>query len=144
MERNDVTQQALRLLAEAGIKASAQRLAVTSYLLTHRSHPTVDEIYTALLPANPTMSRTTVYNTLGRLVSGGAVTELDFGRGNSHYDSCIHPHAHFFCEQCGKIEDLAPDSWPQAPEGRKVRQTYVTFKGLCVDCASHADRQAAG
>lgn len=134
MTRNEITTRSMELLAAAGIKASAQRIAVTSYLLTHRTHPTVDEIYTALLPANPTMSRTTVYNTLGLLVAGGAVMELDFGKGNSHYDSCIHPHAHFFCERCGRIEDMEPALWPKAPEGRRVSRTYVTFMGLCDSC----------
>lgn len=46
------------------IKPSVQRIAIMKYLMEHRTHPTVDEIYTALSPTIPTLSKTTVYNTL--------------------------------------------------------------------------------
>ena len=36
-----------QLLAN-GIRPSAQRLAIMNYLLTHRTHPTVDEVYQGL------------------------------------------------------------------------------------------------
>ena len=44
------------------IKPSVQRIAIMKYLMEHRTHPTVDEIYTALSPTIPTLSKTTVYN----------------------------------------------------------------------------------
>lgn len=52
------------MLADAGIKPSHQRLAVVRFLADNLIHPTVDDIYTGLLPEYPTMSRTTVYNTV--------------------------------------------------------------------------------
>ena len=42
------------------IKPSVQRIAIMKYLMEHRTHPTVDEIYTALSPTIPTLSKTTV------------------------------------------------------------------------------------
>lgn len=60
-----------------GIKPSVQRLAVMEYLKTHCTHPTADEIFSALSPKMPTLSRTTVYNTLRLLASRGAVLSLD-------------------------------------------------------------------
>ena len=41
-----------------------QRIAIMEYLMEHRTHPSADEIYTALSPSMPTLSKTTVYNTL--------------------------------------------------------------------------------
>ncbi len=35
-------------LLENGIRPSAQRLAIMNYLLTHFTHPTVDEVYQGL------------------------------------------------------------------------------------------------
>lgn len=35
------------------IKPSVQRIAIMKYLMEHRTHPTVDEIYTALSPTIP-------------------------------------------------------------------------------------------
>ena len=37
------------------IKPSVQRIAIMKYLMEHRTHPTVDEIYTALSPTIPTL-----------------------------------------------------------------------------------------
>lgn len=58
------------------IKPSVQRIAIMKYLMEHRTHPTVDEIYTALSPTIPTLSKTTVYNTLKILSEQGAAQTL--------------------------------------------------------------------
>ena len=39
-------------------KRQVQRIAIMNYLIEHRTHPTVDEIYTALSPSIPTLSKT--------------------------------------------------------------------------------------
>ena len=54
----------VKRLQNHNIKPSVQRIAIMNYLIEHRTHPTVDEIYTALSPSIPTLSKTTVYNTL--------------------------------------------------------------------------------
>ena len=56
--------EAYERLVENGIKPSMQRLAIMQYLLTHYTHPTVEDVYKGLVPRVPTLSRTTVYNTL--------------------------------------------------------------------------------
>ena len=53
----------VKRLQNHNIKPSVQRIAIMNYLIEHRTHPTVDEIYTALSPSIPTLSKTTVYNT---------------------------------------------------------------------------------
>ena len=63
-------------LAAHGIKPSVQRIAVMDYLLRHHTHPQAEDIYCALLPSMPTLSRTTVYNTLRLLTEQGAVCQL--------------------------------------------------------------------
>ena len=62
----------LKRLQNHNIKPSVQRIAIMNYLIEHRTHPTVDEIYTALSPSIPTLSKTTVYNTLKLLSEQGA------------------------------------------------------------------------
>ena len=51
MKSND----AYSRLVEHGVKPSVQRLAIMDYLLTHFTHPTVDDIYKALHPIIPTL-----------------------------------------------------------------------------------------
>ena len=50
----------VKRLQNHNIKPSVQRIAIMNYLIEHRTHPTVDEIYTALSPSIPTLSKTTV------------------------------------------------------------------------------------
>ena len=51
-------------LQSHSIKPSVQRIAIMQYLMDYHTHPTVDEIYTALAPGMPTLSKTTLKNTM--------------------------------------------------------------------------------
>ena len=95
----------IKRLQNHNIKPSVQRIAIMSYLMEHRTHPSVDEIYTALAPSIPTLSKTTVYNTLKLLSEQGAAQTLTIDERNTCYDAETSPHAHFLCKQCGKIYD---------------------------------------
>lgn len=88
------------------IKPSVQRLAIMDYLLSHRIHPSVDTIYLALAKKYPTLSRTTVYNTLKLFVENGAAQMLTIDEKNVNFDSDLSLHSHFLCKECGRIFDL--------------------------------------
>ena len=45
-------------LLSYNIKPSVQRLAIMDYLLNHKTHPSIDEIYMALVKDIPTLSKT--------------------------------------------------------------------------------------
>ena len=45
-------------LLSFNVKPSVQRLAIMDYLLTHRTHPSIEEIYLALCDDIPTLSKT--------------------------------------------------------------------------------------
>lgn len=51
-------------LVSRDIRPSLQRLAIMKFLLANRTHPTVEDVYKGLYQKIPTLSRTTVYNTL--------------------------------------------------------------------------------
>ena len=63
-------------LLEHNIKPSMQRIAIMNYLMEHKTHPSADEIYTELSPSMPTLSKTTVYNTLRLFSEQGAAQIL--------------------------------------------------------------------
>ena len=118
-----------------------QRLAIMDYLLKHDTHPTVDVIYTDLLPVIPTLSRTTVYNTVETLVAHGAARSLTIDSRNVHYDGFLHQHSHFMCNRCGRIIDmkLHYDVMDDSPEpGSKVESVNIYYRGLCGECAGHS------
>lgn len=125
------------MLEPSGLRPSPQRLAVLSYLSHSTTHPTVDEIYRALQPDNPSLSRATVYNTLNSLVANGIVRELDIDTSNRRYDFAVSvQHAHFFCRNCGRVidVDMKDIELPQSADFI-VEQLNVNFKGLCAECA---------
>lgn len=126
-------------LAEHGIKPSVQRLAVMGYLLAHRTHPTVDEIYNALTAEIPTLSKTTVYNTLRLLVEHGAASQLTIDERNVCFDAETAPHAHFLCTHCGHVYDVplrAADLSTEAeiPEGFSTASAALYYRGTCKVC----------
>ena len=93
-------------LVNHGVHPSVQRIAIMKYLMEHCTHPTVDTIYTDLLPILPTLSRTTVYNTLELFCEKNAAMSLTIDRRNIRYDGCVKPHAHFMCNGCGRVFDV--------------------------------------
>jgi Fe2+ or Zn2+ uptake regulation protein len=125
-------------LRQFSIKPSVQRSAVMNFLLNNRIHPTIDEIYLALSPNMPTLSKTTVYNTLDLFVEKGAVRELVIDERNARYDVDISAHAHFICKSCGKVHDIfnVNPSYFQFPqtESFSIDSVEISYSGFCNSC----------
>lgn len=129
-------------LLNHGVKPSVQRLAVMEYLMDNHSHPTVDDIYTALVSKIPTLSKTTVYNTLKLLVGHNAAHMLTIDERNTCFDGVMEPHAHCFCTRCGKILDVKPYSVDapsqKLPDGFEVENVELYYRGVCAECRKKA------
>ena len=65
-------------LKEKGLRVTQQRVAVLEYLSSTPTHPTAEEIGTAVNRAQPTTSRASVYNVLHSLKESGLIEELVF------------------------------------------------------------------
>lgn len=132
-----------RYLQRCGIRPSFQRIAIMKYLQEHLTHPTVDTIFRDLHPTMPTLSRTTVYNTLELFHSRGAVKELNIDGNTSRYDARTDTHAHFVCRLCGRIIDMdMPEQLSKsisAISEFKVEETAVKLIGICDECAKTGD-----
>ena len=134
-------------LLSFGIKPSVQRMAIMEYLLTHRTHPTIDEIYLALCDDIPTLSKTTVYNTLKLLVDHGAAQMLTIDERNTCYDADVSFHAHFLCKKCSKVFDLPAVKMEENVStmnggGFKVEEIHQYFKGICPSCAMEDEEES--
>ena len=134
-----VNTAAINTLLNYGIHPSIQRIAIMDYLLKHHTHPTVDEVYTALSDEIPTLSKTTVYNTLRLFSEHGAAKMLTIDERKICFDGNIKPHSHFLCRCCGKIYDfplptsddfLIPDKAKQF----QVEEIHFYYKGVCEKC----------
>ncbi len=127
-----------RLLAY-NIKPSVQRIAIMEYLMNHYTHPTVDDIYTDLFPSIPTLSKTTVYNTLKLFAEQGAVQMLTIDERNTCFDADTSMHGHFLCRNCGKIYDfplpvIASGIEGIQSEGHQIHEMHYYCKGICRHC----------
>ena len=123
-------------LVENGVKPSYHRLKVMEYLIRHRNHPTVDEIYNELIQEMPTLSRTTIYNTLNLFVEENIVIPLGIESNETRYDARVEDHGHFKCEACGIINDFMfnPGEDPDELTGYQIRSKNVFYKGICPKC----------
>lgn len=125
------------------IKPSVQRIAIMDYLLKHETHPCIDEIYMALCKEIPTLSKTTVYNTLKLFVEHGAAKMLTIDERNACFDGNTSLHAHFLCRTCEKIYDLPFRENPAEREeleekGFVLEEIHRYYKGTCPECAKKA------
>ena len=127
----DITQY----LSDHHIRPSYQRVRIFRYLAEARSHPTVDEIYGALVREIPTLSRTTVYNTVGLFVREKIAQPLSVGENQMRYDADTSMHGHFLCVGCGKIYDFAVGGLTvHGLEGFQVEEREVFYRGICPLC----------
>lgn len=132
--------EAYTRLMERGIRPSMQRLAIMDYLINHPIHPTIDDVYQALSNKVPTLSRTTVYNTLRMLSENQAAQMITIDEHRICYDGNVESHVHFYCKKCGKIIDLFGEQAPKLEgektvEGNIIQEEQLYYKGICAKCA---------
>lgn len=128
----------LEILAKFNIRPSLQRVAVMDYILKNRYHSTADEIYEELIKNMPTLSRTTVYNTLHLLTDKGAIRALHLEKDAVHFDAGLYPHAHFICPNCRKIHDVEiPENvWKNVLSFSPIEdaEMQINFRRICNFC----------
>lgn len=120
-----------------GIRPSYQRVKVLDYLNRNGGHPTVEDIFRALSPGIPSLSKVTVYNTLRAFIEAGLVRAVEIDEGQMRFDITLEDHGHFMCEGCGTIYNFPVNIDPIPIEGLKqfvITQKNVHFKGLCPNC----------
>ena len=126
-------------LQDCGIKPSLQRMAVMEYLMLNATHPTVDMIFNDLHPNIPTLSKTTVYNTVKLLSEQGAILSINIDEKNQRYDGDISQHAHFRCKTCDGIFDIPLNNIQVVHsekdiDGLVISETQLYYKGFCKKC----------
>ncbi len=133
-------------LRNHGIKPSLTRMLILSYLTEEGSHPTVEEIYKALIGTIPTLSKTTVYNTLHLFTQKKLARAVMLKDQETRYDLAAHPHAHFQCLECNTVYDTSAFPQLSAPEEflkHTVEDVSILFTGLCQSCrekSSHIEQ----
>ncbi|OFY96063.1 MAG: transcriptional repressor [Bacteroidetes bacterium RIFCSPLOWO2_12_FULL_31_6] len=124
-------------LTTNNIKPSIQRIKIFEYLYNNKIHPTVDNIYTGLVNEIPTLSKTTVYNTLKLFIDNKIATTVTIEDNEVRYDAFLEEHAHFKCDECGSIYDVeieVKDLKFKKLGDFKVDKTNIYLNGKCKKC----------
>src|SRR4051812_48310070 len=99
----------LERLRGRGWRLTSQRRVVAEVLDGDHVHLTADEVHARAVSVLPEISRATVYNTLGEMVSLGEVMEVATdGRAKRYDPNARHAHQHLICSGCGSIRDVHP------------------------------------
>ncbi|WP_326512129.1 Fur family transcriptional regulator [Clostridium intestinale] len=127
-----------KYLRDNGISPSYQRKRILEYLYANKNHPNVIQIYENLVKEIPTLSKTTVYNTLNLFVEKKIAEVITVEDNEVRYD-LFNPnvHGHFKCENCNEVYDIDIDFNNLAIkdlEGFTIKEQYFNFKGICKKC----------
>ncbi|KGE71837.1 hypothetical protein DC28_08365 [Spirochaeta lutea] len=133
---------ALSVLRDHDLSPSYPRKRILEYLMDYHNHPTVGQIYQDLVGDIPSLSKTTVYNTLKTFVERHIAEVITIEGKENRYD-LYNPetHAHFKCESCGNVFDISVGmsllSLPDL-QGFEVHDHSVHFNGFCPSCLGSA------
>ncbi len=119
------------------IKPSFQRMKIFEYLITHRNHPTVEMIYKSLVKEIPTLSKTTVYNTLNLFVEKKIAIVIVIEENETRYDADMEIHGHFKCEECSAVYDIDVEAEKiqiKSLDNFQINEHHLYFKGICDKC----------
>jgi Fur family iron response transcriptional regulator len=135
---SETSVQALRAVAERlqnhGVRPSAQRVAIASYVLGTDDHPSADQVWARVQTQFPMVSRATVYNTLRHFTEKGLLRELVLAEGRQVFDPKVEPHHHFVDDETGAIHDIPWGALRVGKvdelEGVEVREYMVVVRGV--------------
>lgn len=99
------------LFKKKGLRVTPQREEIFRSLAASKAHPTAEQVYQDVRETFPSISFTTVYKTMQTLESSGLLQRFNTGANVYRYDAGVHPHPHFICLHCGRVDDM--DDYPE-------------------------------
>ncbi|UCF05474.1 MAG: transcriptional repressor [bacterium] len=130
----------IQKLRSEGFKLTPQRLAVIKYMIGNKSHPSALAIHKELKRRYPTLSFSTVYNTLNMLQKIDEIRSIHVFDDHLNYDPNTEPHIHFLCSKCDMVHDIFLEQaegiqvYAGEIDGHLVDSYELFFKGTCKDC----------
>lgn len=126
------------------IRYSRQRERIYEYLLAAKEHPSAEMIHAGLKEEHPELSLGTVYRNLNLLEELGKIRRVTSHQGNERYDAICGDHAHFICQACGSITDIAgvdPEEIRNripVGDGYQISKLDMMITGRCPRCSECA------
>ena len=107
----------------------------------HGVHFTMNELFAHAKRRQPRIGFSTVYRGVQRLRDAGCIDEIELpGNDGAVYELKGTPHAHFRCELCGRVQDVAFALSARTlgaiaeSTGAQIAHTSVALSGRCRSC----------
>ena len=118
-------------------RKSKQRDAIITELKSRYDHPTAMDLYLSVREQIPNLSLGTLYRNLSQLEECGEIIKIPDG-AQDRFDGNPAPHAHFKCNDCGKVYDInICDDCLKNNNDRNISQIYgysLILFGKCKSC----------
>lgn len=138
----DPDEAALMVLRAAGLRVTAPRRAVLSWLVEH-PHATADAIGEGVREMIGTVSTQAVYDVLGVCAEAGLLRRIEPAGHPARFERRVGDnHHHIVCRLCGRTDDVdcavgtTPCLEPSDVRGFTLDEAEVVFWGLCPGCAT--------
>ena len=115
-------QAVIQLLGDYGIQPTTQRIDIAHILYDRPQHLSAEQVLSAVNQSRPSVSKATVYNTLGLFAEKGLVRQVIVDPSRVFYDSNTSDHHHLYNIDSGTLMDISTDELkvtgvPQLPAG---------------------------
>jgi Fur family iron response transcriptional regulator len=112
----------IKLFGDYGIQPTQQRIDIAQILFDRPQHLSADQILKTVNESRPTVSKATVYNTLGLFADKGLVRQVIVDPSRVFYDSNTSEHHHLYNIDQGTLTDISVDQLtvsgtPELPAG---------------------------
>ena len=127
----------INILKDKDITPSYTRIKIYEYLAKDKIHPTVDEIFIDLAELLPSLSKTTVYNTLKLFVENKLIKAVNLYDNKMRYELIRSSHGHFKCDLCSQVYDIPMEINVQLPDelkGTIINESHHLITGTCSRC----------
>ncbi len=133
-------------LQAAGLRVTAQRLAVLGILRADRVHLTAEQVIAGVRRQLGAVSTQAVYDALGSLCQHGLARRIEPARSAALFEARVADnHHHLVCRTCGVVADVdcavgaVPCLTAADDRGYEIDEAEVIYWGRCAECRA-ADR----
>jgi|TARA_R110002110_G_scaffold345766_1_gene556035 Fur family ferric uptake transcriptional regulator len=144
-----VPDAAIQLLRQHGVQVTAQRLAIMRVVAEY-PHATADQLGDEVRSQLGSISRQSVYDSLGMLVDKNLVRRIQPAGSPARYETRVGDnHHHLICRSCRTMFDVdcatgeVPCLTASDDHGFEVDEAEVIYWGRCPTCRKSASSATA-
>ncbi len=128
------------MIKEKTCRHTIQKQLVIDTVNELHTHPSAEEIYTAVLEKAPHISKATVYRNLAQLSEMGEILKIEVPNASDRFDFNTKPHHHMKCTMCGRLSDVELSREldvmgnVKSVMGDTLTGYQLLFAGVCKSC----------